>query len=134
MSVLSCAHIFPNTPFTTASTSELRWHLFCKNHYEGENLSPTLNALKFKIWRSHLVTTGFKWSAESHPNVLSLLAFGCKEPNYKYNPAMTNQLSVPEVTTEMSTLCLPAKRSFLQESVWLYWLQKSTERVYNLLN
>ena len=73
-----------NIPLTFASIGKLRWHLFCKNQYEGDNLPPTLNALKFKIYQSHLTTMVFERSTESHPNTPSLLVFGWEEANGKW--------------------------------------------------
>ena len=46
-----------NIASTIASIGE---HLLCKNQCKGEKPPATLNALKFKIYRSHLVTMVFK--------------------------------------------------------------------------
>ena len=81
-----CLYI-SNIASTIASIGE---HLLCKKQCKGENPPATLNALKFKIYRSHLVTMVFKRSTESRSNILSLLVFGLEEANGKHQPIMTS--------------------------------------------
>lgn len=80
-----CLYI-SNIPSPIAYIGALHWHLFCKNQYEGENPPPKLNAVRLKIYRSHLVTVGLKQSTENSPKTPSPLDLEWKKANGKYHP------------------------------------------------
>ena len=90
-------------PSNINALRQLRWYLFSKFQYDSEKLSPTSSALRFAIYRSHLVCNTWKKSLFRAPSYLNPEEYGWEYDtnSNSYEAVMTNQLAAPKHIVEL---------------------------------
>ena len=82
---------------------QLRWYLFSKFQHDPEKLLPTSSALRFAIYRSHLMCNTWKKSLFSAPSYLNPDEYGWEHGtnSNSYEVVMTDQLLAPKHNVEL---------------------------------
>ena len=82
---------------------QLHWHLFSKFQYDSEKLPLTSSALRFAIYRSHLVCNTWKKPLFPDPSYLNPEELGWKYDtnNNSYEAVMTGPLPAPKLNVEL---------------------------------
>ena len=88
----------PKRPSNVNTLGQLRWYLFLKFQCDSENPPLTSSALRFAIYRSHLVCNTWKRSLFPAPLYLNPEEYGWKynTNNNSYEAVMTDQLPAPK--------------------------------------
>ena len=93
----------PKRPSNINTLGQLRWYLFSKFQYDSEELPPTSSALRFAIYRSHLVCNTWRKSLFPAPSYLNPEEYGWEYDtnNNFYEAVMTDQLAAPKHIVEL---------------------------------
>ena len=93
----------PKRPSNINTLGQLRWYLFSKFQYDSEKLPPTSSALRFAIYRSHLVCNTWRKSLFPAPSYLNPEEYDWEYDtnNNFYEAVMTDQLATPKHILEL---------------------------------
>ena len=93
----------PKRPSNVNILGQLRCYLFSKFQCDSEKLPPTSSALRFAIYRSHLVCNTWKKSLFPAPSYLNPEEYGWKYDtnNNSYEAFMTDRLAAPKHIVEL---------------------------------